>query len=245
MIQVENVDKKVGNAHILKEVSFQLPPKSVLGIIGSSGSGKTTLLRCLNGLERFDSGAIICNGIRLDPDLSEGTYGHRVKELRRSVGMVFQHLFLFPHLNVLDNIVEAPIHVLKIPRNEAESHAKYLLSLVGLESAAYRFPDSLSGGEQQRVAIIRALAMNPDILLLDEPTSALDPQRSSDVRALLRDFVSKGHTMIVVSHALGFLRGLADFLLFMEHGEVVEFDRADIILQTPQKIRTQEFLKHA
>lgn len=245
MIEVENVEKKVGNSHILKDVSFQLPSKSVLGIIGSSGSGKTTLLRCLNGLERFDSGAMICNGIRLDPALSEGAYNQRVKELRRSVGMVFQHLYLFPHLNVLDNIIEAPTQVSKISKHEAEEHARYLLGLVGLEKAVNRFPDSLSGGEQQRVAIIRALAMKPDILLLDEPTSALDPQRSSDVRALLRDFVSRGHTMIVVSHALGFLRGLADFLLFMEHGEIVEFDRADIILQTPQKIRTQEFLKHA
>lgn len=245
MISVEKVEKKVGNAYFLKGISFELPPKSVLGIIGSSGSGKTTLLRCLNGLERFSAGSITCNGVCLDADLPEGRYLQKVKELRRHVGMVFQHLYLFPHLNVLENIIEAPMQVLKIPRKETEEYARLLLSMVGLEHAAHRYPDLLSGGEQQRVAIIRALCMKPDILLLDEPTSALDPQRSADVRALLRDFVSKGHTMIVVSHALGFLRGLADYLLFMEHGEVIEFDRADALLKTPQHIRTQEFLKHA
>lgn len=244
MIKVEKLSKKVGSRVILNEVSFELPPKSVLGIIGSSGSGKTTLLRALNGMERFSDGTITCNGIALEAHLPDIAYTRLVRELRRSVGMVFQHLYLFPHLTVLENIVESPIHVFKTPRKEAEDKAMELLHMVGLELAADRYPDSLSGGEQQRVAIIRALAPEPDILLLDEPTSALDPKRSADVRALLRRFIEQGHTMIIVSHALGFLKGLADYLLFMEHGEVVEFDRAELILNSPQKQRTQEFLKH-
>lgn len=245
MIEVEKVEKKIGKSLILNKVSFQVPSKSVLGIIGSSGSGKTSLLRCLNGLDRFSGGRIICNGICLDADLSDHSYQQRVKELRRYVGMVFQDLYLFPYLTVLGNIIEAPIHALKTPRHEAEEYAIYLLRQVGLEQAAHRYPDSLSCGEQQRVAIVRALATKPDILLLDEPTTALDPQRCADVRALLRNFVSRGHTMIVVSHALSFLRGLADFLLFIEDGEVVEFDEAENLLKTPQQIKTQEFLKHA
>lgn len=245
MIKVERLGKRIGEAVILREINFAVSPQSVLGIIGASGSGKTTLLRCLNGLERIDSGAIECGGVHLDAGLNRADYQQRVKELRRKIGTVFQHLYLFPHLTVLGNIVEAPIHVLGTQRKEAQERAYELLDLVGLKQMAERFPESLSGGEQQRVAIVRALAMRPDVLLFDEPTSALDPRRSADLRKLLLSFVERGHTMIIVSHSIKFLEGLADYLLYMENGEAVEFGEADSILNAPVDPRTREFMQQA
>ena len=190
-------------------------------------------------------GALDCDGVRLEVGLSESDYHRRVKELRRRVGMVFQHLHLFPHLTVLGNIVEAPVHVLRAGRREAESQASELLESVGLKQAAHRYPESLSGGEQQRVAIARALAMRPGLLLFDEPTSALDLRRAAEMRALLRRFVESGHTMVIVSHAISFLEGLADYLLYMEGGEAVEYAETDTLLRTPQEPRTRDFLQQA
>jgi ABC-type polar amino acid transport system ATPase subunit len=203
------------------------------------------LLRCLNGLERIDGGAIECEDVHLDANLSAHEYSRRVKELRRKVGTVFQHLYLFPHLTVLGNIIEAPTHVLRVPRQKAESEALGLLESVGLKDKARRYPESLSGGEQQRVAIARALAMHPALLMFDEPTSALDPKRSAGLRSLLRGFVTRGHTMVVVSHSIGFLEGLADQLLYMEAGEVVEFGATDRILNSPKDPRTRDFVQQA
>ncbi|MCS7082557.1 MAG: amino acid ABC transporter ATP-binding protein [Bacteroidetes bacterium] len=245
MMRVHVLEKWIGPRPILRGVSFEVPAGTVLGIIGTSGSGKTTLLRCLVGLERFQSGWIAWEDLRLEGGLSEPLWRRRRERWRRHVGMIFQHLYLFPHLNVLGNLIEAPVHVRRIPRREAEAQALELLDRMGLRWAAHRYPHSLSGGEQQRVAIARALMMRPDVLLLDEPTSALDPQRSADVRALLRQYVQQGHTMIVVSHAIGFLRGLADQLLYLEHGEVVECGPAEALLVAPQDPRTQAFLRHA
>ena len=159
------------------------------------------------------------------------------------MGTVFQHLHLFPHLTVLGNIIEAPVHVLRAPRRQAETEAYELLESVGLRSAAQRYPESLSGGEQQRVAIARALATHPDLLLFDEPTSALDPKRAASLRSLLRSFVERGHTMVVVSHAIGFLIGLADNLLYMEGGEAIEYGKTDTILHSPQDPRTKDFVQ--
>ncbi|MEJ7615426.1 MAG: ATP-binding cassette domain-containing protein [Pyrinomonadaceae bacterium] len=217
----------------------------MLGVIGASGSGKTTLLRCLNGLEKIDAGSIECDGVRLDAQLNKTEYQRRVKELRRHAGTVFQHLYLFPHLTALGNITEAPVHVLGTPRQDAEAHAHALLDLVGLRVMAHRYPDSLSGGEQQRVAIARALAMRPRVLLFDEPTSALDPRRAAEMRPLLRRFVAEGQTMIIVSHSINFLDGLADFLLFVDAGEVVEHGVAESLLRAPQQARTRDFLQQA
>src|SRR4030095_9676509 len=200
---------------------------TVLGIIGASGSGKTTLLRCLNGLERIDGGLIEADGLRLGPNFSKQEYRRRVNELRRKVGTVFQHLYLFPHLTVLGNIIEAPTHVQRVARTQAEDEALQLLESVGLKEKARRYPERLSGGEQQRVAIARALAMHPELLMFDEPTSALDPRRSASLRSLLRGFVERGHTMVIVSHSIGFLEGLADQFLYMEAGEVIELGVAD------------------
>ena len=245
MIRVENITKEVNGTRILRGVSFTVAPKTVLGVIGASGSGKTTLLRCLNGLERIDGGLIECDSIRLESNLSAHEYGRRVKELRRKIGTVFQHLYLFPHLSVLGNIIEAPTHVLRVPRRKAESEAYELLDAVGLKEKARRYPESLSGGEQQRVAIARALAMHPALLMFDEPTSALDPKRSAGLRSLLRGFVERGHTMVIVSHSIGFLEGLADQLVYMEGGEVVEQGQAEQLLKFPVDPRTKDFLQQA
>jgi ABC-type polar amino acid transport system ATPase subunit len=217
----------------------------VLGVIGASGSGKSTLLRCLNGLETINDGAIECDNVRLEAGISHADYRRRVKDLRLKVGTVFQHFHLFPHLSVVGNIIEAPVHVLRTPKKSAETEALQLLDSVGLAGAAKRYPGSLSGGEQQRVAIARALAMHPALLLLDEPTSALDPRRIHSLRALLRTFVDRGHTMIIISHSMGFLGGVADNILFMEGGLVVEHGPTEEVLNSPKDPRTKDFLEQA
>jgi len=245
MIRVTGLKKSFGEAHILKGIDFEVPPQTVLGVMGASGSGKSTLLRCLNGLETISGGAVQCDNVRLEAALSQGDYRRRVKELRMKVGTVFQHFYLFPHLSVLGNIIEAPVHVLRTPKKTAESEAYELLESVGLKQAARRYPGSLSGGEQQRVAIARALAMHPALLLLDEPTSALDPRRINSLRTLLRTFVDRGHTMIIISHSMGFLSGVSDNILFMDGGEVVEFGPTDQVMKSPSDARTKDFLLSA
>jgi ABC-type polar amino acid transport system ATPase subunit len=245
MIRVTNLIKNGNGTPILRGVSFEVQPQTVMGIIGASGSGKTTLLRCLNGLERIDGGAIECADVRLEASLPKHEYARRVTELRRKVGTVFQHLYLFPHLTVLGNIIEAPTHVQRVARTQAEDEAYQLLESVGLKEKARRYPERLSGGEQQRVAIARALAMHPELLMFDEPTSALDPKRSAGLRSLLRGFVERGHTMVIVSHSIGFLEGLADNLLYMEQGEVVEQGEAAQLLDSPKDPRTKDFVAQA
>jgi ABC-type polar amino acid transport system ATPase subunit len=242
MIRVEGLGKIAGETRILRGVSFEVEPRTVLGVMGASGSGKTTLLRCLNGLERVSEGAVECGGVRLEAGIAEKEYERRVRQLRRRVGMVFQHLFLFPHLSVMGNITEAPVQVLKKQRDESEATALELLESVGLKNAARRYPESLSGGEQQRVAIVRALAMRPDVLLFDEPTSALDPRRSFELIAVLRRFVAQGQTMVIVSHSIKFLAGVSDFLLYMESGEAVEFGDKEQVMREPRDQRTRDFL---
>ena len=245
MIRVSGLRKRFGTSEILKGISFEVPPQTVLGVMGPSGSGKSTLLRCLNGLETITAGTIECDNVRLEGNISHADYRRRVKDLRLKVGTVFQHFHLFPHLSVLGNIIEAPTHVLRTPKKKAETEARELLESVGLAGAAKRYPGSLSGGEQQRVAIARALAMHPALLLLDEPTSALDPRRINSLRALLRAFVDRGHTMIIISHSLGFLGGVADNVLFMEGGLVVEHGATDQVLNSPKDPRTKDFLEQA
>ncbi len=245
MIKVENLQKSFGDLRILKGVSFEVEPRAVLGVIGGSGSGKTTMLRCLNGLERVDGGSVECNGVRLEAGLDEAEYRRRVKEMRRQTGMVFQHLYLFPHLTALGNVIEAPVHVARVPRRRAVEHALELLDSVGLKQKANRFPDALSGGEQQRVAIARALAMGPEVLLFDEPTSALDPRRTAGLRTTLKGFAARGHTMVVVTHSINFIDGLADRTLYMESGEAVEYGPTEELLNNPRDPRTREFLSHA
>jgi polar amino acid transport system ATP-binding protein len=245
MIRVTGLRKRFGANEILKGIDFEVPPKTVLGIMGASGSGKSTLLRCLNGLETINGGTIECDDVQLEAGLSHADYRKRVKDLRLKVGTVFQHFYLFPHLSVIGNIIEAPVHVLHTPKKKAETEAYELLDSVGLKQAARRYPGSLSGGEQQRVAIARALAMHPALLLLDEPTSALDPRRINSLRALLRTFVDRGHTMIIISHSMGFLGGVSDHILFMDGGLVVEHGPTQEVMNSPRDPRTKEFLTHA
>ncbi|HEU5460343.1 MAG TPA: amino acid ABC transporter ATP-binding protein [Pyrinomonadaceae bacterium] len=242
MIRVTGLRKRFGSNEILKGIDFEVPPQTVLGVIGASGSGKSTLLRCLNGLETINGGMIECDSVRLEASLSHADYRKRVKDLRLKVGTVFQHFYLFPHLSVIGNIIEAPVHVLRTPKKQAETEAFELLESVGLKPAARRYPGSLSGGEQQRVAIARALAMHPALLLLDEPTSALDPRRINSLRALLRTFVDRGHTMIIISHSMGFLGGVADHILFMDGGLVVEHGPTEEVMNSPKDVRTKDFL---
>ncbi|MFN2530873.1 MAG: amino acid ABC transporter ATP-binding protein [Pyrinomonadaceae bacterium] len=242
MITVSHIGKQIGSTTILRDISFSVEPQTVLGIIGSSGSGKTTLLRCLNGLERIDNGSIDCSDVRLEASSSASDYRKRVQELRRQIGTVFQHFYLFPHLSALQNVIEAPVHVRHTARDKAIVEARQLLESVGLAHAIDRYPESLSGGEQQRVAIARALAMHPAILLFDEPTSALDPKRASSLRELLRSFVPKGHTMVIVSHSISFLHGLADNVVYMDGGEIVEMGPATELLTSPKNPRTREFI---
>ena len=245
MIRVSGLRKRFGSREILKGISFEVRPQTVLGVFGASGSGKSTLLRCLNGLEKINDGTIECDNVRLEAKISHADYKRRVKDLRLKVGTVFQHFHLFPHLSVVGNIIEAPVHVLRTPKKTAEAEALQLLESVGLSGAAGRFPGSLSGGEQQRVAIARALAMHPALLLLDEPTSALDPRRMNSLRALLRTFVDRGHTMIIISHSMNFLNGVADDILFMEEGLVVEHGPTAEVLDAPKDPRTKDFLEQA
>ena len=245
MIRVTDLRKRFGDNEILKGISFEVPPQTVLGVIGASGSGKSTLLRCLNGLETINGGAIECDNVRLEAGLSHSDYRRRVKDLRLKVGTVFQHFYLFPHLSVVGNIIEAPMHVLRTPKKKAEIEAYELLESVGLRQAARRYPGSLSGGEQQRVAIARALAMHPALLLLDEPTSALDPRRINSLRTLLRTFIDRGHTMIIISHSMRFLGGVSDHILYMEGGVAVEYGPAEELLNSPRDDRTKDFLKQA
>src|SRR5689334_24983728 len=242
MIRVSGLRKRFGSSEILKGIDFEVPPQTVLGVMGPSGSGKSTLLRCLNGLKTISGGTIECDNVRLEANISPADYRRRVKDLRLRVGTVFQGFHLFPHLSVVGNIVEAPVHVLRTSKKQAETEALELLESVGLAGAAKRYPGSLSGGEQQRVAIARALAMHPALLLLDEPTSALDPRRINSLRVLLRTFVDRGHTMIIISHSMGFLEGVSDNILFMEGGVAVEFGPTDEVLKSPKDARTKDFL---
>ena len=245
MIKVTNLRKSFGDSEILKGINFEVPPNTILGVIGASGSGKTTLLRCLNGLETIDGGSITCDNVQLESGISSSEYKKRVRKLRLKVGTVFQHFYLFPHLSVVGNIIEAPVHVLRANKKAAETEAYELLDSVGLKQAGRRYPESLSGGEQQRVAIARALAMHPALLLLDEPTSALDPRRISSLRGLLRGFAEKGQTMIIISHSIGFLGGVSDSLLYMEGGLVVEHGPTQKVLNSPKDPRVKEFVAQA
>ncbi|HEY6806516.1 MAG TPA: amino acid ABC transporter ATP-binding protein [Pyrinomonadaceae bacterium] len=245
MIKVENLRKRFGSNEVLKGINFEVPPQTILGVIGASGSGKTTLLRCMNGLETITEGSVTCVDVKLQGGQSPAEYKRCVRDLRLKVGTVFQHFYLFPHLSVVGNVIEAPVHVLKTPKKTAVAEAYELLESVGMKHAARRYPESLSGGEQQRVAIARALAMHPALLLLDEPTSALDPRRIATLRGLLRGFAEKGHTMIIISHSIGFLGGVSDNLLYMEGGHVVEHGPTEQVLNAPKDPRVKEFISQA
>ena len=237
VIVLQDVHKHYGSLEVIKGVSAEVTKGEVVCIIGPSGSGKSTLLRCINGLEAYDGGEIRVDGQRVDRDKRS------IQAVRTRVSMVFQRFNLFANRTALENVVEGPIHVKREPRAEVEDRARALLARVGLAGKEHARPDALSGGQQQRVAIARALAMRPEAILFDEPTSALDPELVGDVLRVMRGLADEGMTMIVVTHEIGFAREVADRVLFLDGGRLVEQGPAAEILNRPQHPRTQDFLQ--
>jgi polar amino acid transport system ATP-binding protein len=236
LIDAKNVKKSFGKNLVLKGVSLSVKPKEVVVIMGASGSGKSTFLRCLNGLEKVDSGEIYINNVEITHNKTN------LNLVRREVGMVFQHFNLFAHLTAIENITIGPIKVLGKSKEEANRLGIELLKKVGLEEKTNHYPDELSGGQQQRVAIARALAMNPIVMLFDEPTSALDPEMVGEVLNVMRSLAKEGMTMIVVTHEMGFAREVGDRVVFMDDGQIVEEGTPQEIFTNPKQERTKLFI---
>ena len=236
MIELEGVDKFFGDFQALDDINLKVGRQEVVVVCGPSGSGKSTMIRCINRLEQHDRGRIVIDGTELSDDV------RNIQAIRRETGMVFQSFNLFPHLTVIDNITLAPRQVRKLPRAEAEARAHELLARVQIPEQADKYPGQLSGGQQQRVAIARALAMQPKVMLFDEPTSALDPEMIGEVLDTMRQLAHDGMTMIVVTHEMGFAREVADRVLFMADGQVVEVGTAEHFFTDPQEERTKLFL---
>lgn len=236
MIRVEKLNKSFGNLHVLKDVDLSVMESDVVCLIGASGSGKSTVLRCLNFLEMKDSGKIIFDGEQIERKT------HNLNKVRQKVGMVFQHFNLFPHMTVLENVIEAPIMVKKMEKEKAVEEGKALLDKVGLSDKYDVYPSKLSGGQKQRVAIARALAMKPDIMLFDEPTSALDPELVGEVLETMKTLAKEGMTMIVVTHEMGFAKEVADYTVYMHDGRIVERGPSQELFDNPKQGRTKEFL---
>ncbi len=243
MIQTIDLHKRHGSLEVLRGVSLAVEEGEVAVIVGPSGGGKSTFLRCLNGLETFQSGEVRVGEHRLEPGDQNRAANARLLAVRRQLGMVFQQFNLFPHFSVLQNVAEAPIRVLKLPREEAITRAKALLDRVGLADKINERPERLSGGQQQRVAIARALAMQPRAILFDEPTSALDPRMTAEVLAVLADLAKSGQTMIVVTHAMNFARRAAHTVHVFEEGRVLESGAPEQIFDNPREKGTAEFLR--
>jgi glutamine transport system ATP-binding protein len=236
MIVVQNLKKKFGPLEVLKDISATIQEKEVVCVIGPSGSGKSTFLRCLNLLENVTSRSISIDGVEVTSPKTN------MDQLRQNVGMVFQQFNLFPHLNVMENVMLAPKFVKKMNKQENEQRAMMLLEKVGLAAKRDEYPDRLSGGQMQRVAIARALAMNPRIMLFDEPTSALDPEMVGEVLQVMKDLAREGITMVVVTHEMGFAREVADRVIFMDGGYIVEEGRPSELFDSPKHERTKAFL---
>ena len=235
-VKVENLKKNFGSLEVLKDINMEVKEGEVVCLIGPSGSGKSTFLRCLNKLEEPTAGVIIVD----DYDLMAKTSD--INKIRENIGMVFQQFNLFPHLSVLQNIMLAPVDRKRMTKEQAEEKAKKLLDRVGLLEKADVYPASLSGGQQQRVAIARALAMEPDIMLFDEPTSALDPEMVGEVLEVMKQLAAEGMTMVVVTHEMGFAREVADRVVFMDGGYIVEEGTPEEVFGNPQNKRTQDLL---
>jgi general L-amino acid transport system ATP-binding protein len=236
MISCEGVSKWFGDFQALDGITATIKEQEVVVVLGPSGSGKSTWIRCINKLEHHQEGRIVVDGVELTNDL------RNIEKIRSEVGMVFQQFNLFPHLTVIDNITLAPIWVRKKPRGEAEEMARALLERVGIPEQADKFPGQMSGGQQQRVAIARALAMEPKIMLFDEPTSALDPEMIKEVLDVMKGLARSGMTMMVVTHEMGFAREVADRIIFMEDGQIVEVGTPEHFFTNPTEDRTKLFL---
>ena len=237
LLQIADVHKSFGDNRVLAGVDLDMEEHSVVCLIGASGSGKSTLLRCINGLERIDSGSITVDGIEVVQEEDS------LNRLRRKVGIVFQSFNLFPHMTVQQNVTLAPRQVLKLPEDEANERAGDLLNRIGLADKASDYPDRLSGGQQQRVAVVRALAMQPRLLLLDEVTSALDPALVGEVLDLVRDLVKDGMTLLLATHEMGFARQVATLVAFLDGGLIVEKGPPEQMFTDPQQEQTRTFLK--
>ncbi len=235
-IEITNMNKWYGEFHVLKNINLDVLTGERIVICGPSGSGKSTLIRCINRLEEHQKGDIIVDGTILSNDLKN------IETIRREVGMVFQHFNLFPHLTVLENCTLAPIWVRQMPKREAEELALKYLTRVKIPEQALKFPGQLSGGQQQRVAIARSLCMNPRIMLFDEPTSALDPEMISEVLDVMIDLAQEGMTMLCVTHEMGFARKVADRVIFMDGGEIIEENKPEEFFNNPKNERTKLFL---
>ena len=239
VLTAKNISKSFSNGiNALNNVSLNLQKGKVLVVMGPSGSGKSTLIRTINGLESFDKGKLNVLGIEIDSNSDE----RKINKIRRRVGMVFQQFNLFPHLTILENITLAPINVQKRHQTEAEEFGMYLLSQMGIDSHAKKYPNQLSGGEQQRVAIVRALALKPELLLFDEPTSALDPERINEVLDAMRNLANQGMTMVVVTHEIDFAKEVSDKVLFLDNGKVIEISSPDIFFSNASHERSRKFL---
>jgi general L-amino acid transport system ATP-binding protein len=236
IIRIEQLNKWFGDFHVLRDIDLAVARKERIVICGPSGSGKSTLIRCVNALEEFQEGRIIVDGIELGPSLK------RVDEVRREIGMVFQSFNLFPHLTVLENCTLAPIWVRHMPKKDAEAAAMTYLERVRIPEQADKYPSQISGGQQQRVAIARALTMSPKVMLFDEPTSALDPEMVKEVLDTIVDLANDGMTMIVVTHEMGFAREVANRVVFMDAGQVIEINTPEEFFGHPKHERTKLFL---
>ncbi len=236
VLSMQKINKWFGPLHVLHNVSMDVHEGEVVVIIGASGSGKSTFLRCINFLEEAEKGVVIYKG---KPVLKN----RNLTALRKEIGMVFQHFNLFPHMTVLHNVMEGPVHTKHMPSFEAEKLALSLLEKVGLSDKADVYPSTLSGGQKQRVAIARALAMQPSVMLFDEPTSALDPELVGEVVSVMKDLANEGMTMIVVTHEMWFAKEAADRVVFMDEGKIVEEATPDKMFSEPENERTQQFLK--
>lgn len=236
MIEFTGVQKYFGRFHVLKEINLTIQQGEVVVIIGPSGSGKSTLLRCINRLEPITEGSLIVNGVSLHDKKID------INRFRKDIGMVFQHFNLYPHMKVIDNIVLAPVKVLGMTKEKAAEAAMSYLKRVGIADKADSYPSQLSGGQQQRVAIARGLAMNPKIMLFDEPTSALDPEMIGEVLDVMRSLAHQGMTMIIVTHEMGFAREVADRVIFMDEGRIVEDTASGSFFDNPEEERARAFL---
>src|SRR5437016_7230630 len=239
IIRTVKLNKFFGDKHVLKDVDFEVRKREVVALIGPSGSGKSTLIRCFNGLEKHTSGEIYIHGQKLDPHSSN----KQLAPIRRELGMVFQNFNLFPHMTVIQNVIEAPLLVRKMPKDQAMALGEKLLAKVGLSEKRDVYPSRLSGGQKQRVAIARALAMQPRALLFDEPTSALDPELVGEVLKVMKDLAYEGSTMVVVTHEMQFARDVSDRVIFMSDGSFIEQGDPEEIFKNPREKRTRMFLE--
>ena len=236
IVSISGLNKWYGTFHVLKDIDLSVKPKERIVIAGPSGSGKSTLIRCINRLEEHQRGKIVVDGVELTNNLEQ------IEAIRREVGMVFQHFNLFPHLTILENCILAPMWVRKMPRKEAVDRAMYYLERVRIPEQANKYPGQLSGGQQQRVAIARSLCMQPKVMLFDEPTSALDPEMIKEVLDTMVELAEDGMTMICVTHEMGFARKVADRVIFMDEGQIIEQNEPEAFFRAPKSDRTKLFL---